>query len=206
MIIAGLGNPGTEYQQTRHNVGFLAVDALARRYKVTFGSQSHRALRCAFSFKGECHHLIKPLTYMNLSGEAVSGILAAEQLTPPQLLVIVDDVNLPLGRVRLRERGSDGGHNGLKSIISLIGTDFWRLRIGIGQPQQSTSEHESLVDHVLGPMNPAELQILEKLLQDLPGLVSLWLLGRGTAAMGKFNGRDYAQPEDEKPPPDSAPQ
>ncbi len=195
MLIAGLGNPGREYQDTRHNIGFMAADALCSRFKVSFGQMKHKAVSTVFSFKGETHHLVKPQTYMNLSGESVSQFLSSLQLHPSELLVILDDINLPVGRLRLRPSGSDGGHNGLKSIIGYIGRDFWRLRIGVGLPEaQGQSGNHDLVSHVLGPFSSTDVKILEKVLSEIPDLVSMVLLGMGNRAMGRFNGRDFAAP------------
>ena len=204
MIIAGLGNPGSEYQGTRHNVGFLAVDILAIRFNCRLEDKAHRALRGTFNFKGDRHLLVKPLTYMNLSGEAVVPIVAEEQATAADLLVIVDDVNLPLGQWRLRAAGGHGGHNGLKSIIAGLGEQFWRLRIGVGAPRHGAPgsgppPHEELVAHVLGPLDKDERGILERQFVELPEMVCMILAGMGQRAMGKFNGRCYEQDPSEEP-------
>lgn len=198
MIIAGLGNPGAQYAQTRHNVGFIAADVLAGRYRTKFDSTRFRADCADFSFKGEAHTLIKPLTYMNLSGESVAGNIENQGLTPEKLLVIVDDINLPTGRVRLRQRGSDGGHNGLKSIIQFVGDSFWRLRIGVGLPAEKgeSQSHHNLVNHVLGEFDSDESKALEAVMKAVPEIVTLVLIGRGPYAMGKYNGIDFA-PETE---------
>jgi peptidyl-tRNA hydrolase, PTH1 family len=212
MLIAGLGNPGAEYADTRHNIGFTAIDVLAERFKCVARQPRQRALVAPFTFKGQSHLLAKPQTYMNLSGESVAPLLAEEGLPTDCLLVIVDDINLPVGRVRLRNSGNDGGHNGLKSIIQFIGTGFWRLRIGVGQPisgegtpttssgTKSLPGHDSLVSHVLGPITPAEKSILQDFLKELPELVALLLLGRGGQAMGRFNGRRFGVPPEEPSP------
>ncbi|NLI77330.1 MAG: aminoacyl-tRNA hydrolase [Candidatus Riflebacteria bacterium] len=193
MIIVGLGNPGPEYENTRHNVGFWAVDAAAERFKTRFTPSPWKARAAAFSFKGAAHHLVKPITFMNLSGESVSRIMAAEGCTASDLLVIVDDVNIPVGRLRLRPSGSEGGHNGLRSIIGYIGQDFWRLRLGVGKPAQG-APGGGLVDHVLGPVPAGERAILELVLRDVPEIITLLLLGMGPKAMSRFNCRDYAAP------------
>ncbi|MDO9026898.1 MAG: aminoacyl-tRNA hydrolase [bacterium] len=128
--LAGLGNPGREYSQTRHNLGFMALDLLAEQLKLSW---KRRAL---YSCAGDARRglfLIKPLTFMNQSGLAVAKALSYQKIPVPQLLVICDDVNLPLGKIRLRAKGSDGGHNGLKSVIKHLGSqDFARLRLGMG--------------------------------------------------------------------------
>jgi len=197
MIIAGLGNPGKEYENTRHNVGFLAIEALAGRFRAKFDRMSNRALVASFSFKGEAHLLAKPQTYMNLSGDAIAGLLNSESHTPSQLLVVVDDINLPVGKIRLRSSGCDGGHNGLKSIIGYIGIDFWRLRIGVGLPKSdSNDESRDLVNHVLGPPANDEKEILDRVISDIPDLVAMILLGMGGKAMSRYNGKNYADPDD----------
>ncbi|HOT30503.1 MAG TPA: aminoacyl-tRNA hydrolase [Candidatus Ozemobacteraceae bacterium] len=189
MLIVGLGNPGSEYENTRHNVGFRAADVLAERFRARFDRSRHRAREASFSFKGESHLLIKPQTYMNLSGESVAAFIAAEQLTPESVLVIVDDINLPSGKIRLRSSGADGGHNGLKSIIGHIGQQFWRLRIGVGMPSGA-----GLVDHVLGPFTPEEETILARVMADVPELTTMWLIGMGGRAMNRFNAKLYTDP------------
>lgn len=186
MIIAGLGNPGREYDRTRHNVGFWSMDALAKRFKTVFNQTKHQALVADFCFKGARHFLVKPQTFMNLSGESVSELLKSLQFLPQELLVIVDDVNLPVGRLRLRSAGSAGGHNGLKSIIGYIGEDFWRLRIGVGKP-----EGRGLVGYVLGEVTAEETGIFADLLEDVPEIVVMFLMESGLRAMSRFNGRNY---------------
>ena len=126
---------------------------------------------------------------MNLSGESVAAFIAAEQLTPESVLVIVDDINLPSGKIRLRSSGADGGHNGLKSIIGHIGQQFWRLRIGVGMPSGA-----GLVDHVLGPFTPGEETILARVMADIPELTTMWLIGMGGRAMNRFNAKLYTDP------------
>lgn len=189
MLIVGLGNPGSEYEHTRHNIGFRAADVLAERFRTRFDRSRHHAREALFSFKGESHFLIKPQTFMNLSGESVAACITAEQLTPESVLVIVDDINLPSGKIRLRSSGADGGHNGLKSIIGRIGQQFWRLRIGVGMPQGA-----GLVNYVLGPFTPDEETILARVMVDIPELVTMWLIGMGGKAMNRFNAKQYVEP------------
>jgi len=199
MIIAGLGNPGPEYENTRHNVGFWALEALAKRFKTQFDLSPFKAKAASFTFKGGSHFLLKPMTYMNLSGEAVARFLTHEQMLIGDLIVIADDITIPVGKLRLRPSGSEGGHNGLRSIIGYIGKNFWRLRIGVGRPESGEAGCD-LISHVLGPMPALERGILDSALKDLPDLVTMLLLGMGPRAMSRFNGRDYSQPEPEFPP------
>ncbi|MGM0598224.1 MAG: aminoacyl-tRNA hydrolase [Candidatus Rifleibacteriota bacterium] len=200
MIIAGLGNPGEKYQSTRHNAGFWAVDSVAQKFRGSFDHKAHQSLICNFQFHGDKHLLIKPQTYMNLSGEALAGILLETDTNPDNLLVITDDINLPTGRIRLRASGSDGGHNGLKSIINHLGKGFWRLRIGVGQPRdEDESGHSILVDHVLGSITEEEEKIFEDIVQEIPDICALWLMGMGNKAMTRYNGFNFKKsPEDLK--------
>ena len=147
MIIVGLGNPGKEYEWTRHNLGFMLIDKLAHDAGIAVGSRECSSLVGRGRIEGVATKLAKPQTFMNLSGHAVSCLLAKEITEQPieQLVVISDDLALPLGRIRIRERGSAGGHNGLKSIIAALGTDeFLRLRIGI-QPEHPISDAKQFV-------------------------------------------------------------
>ncbi len=196
MIIAGLGNPGPEYANTRHNAGFWAADAIAAKFRTIFAPGRHQSLLGELELHGHNHLLVKPQTYMNLSGEAVSGLMLAYELQPQDLLVIVDDINLPTGRIRIRASGSDGGHNGLKSIISHIGRNFWRLRIGVGQPANANDDpHCNLVSHVLGAISAREAEIYRLVMAEVPDIVAMWLLGMGNKAMTRFNGIDFSAPE-----------
>ncbi len=196
MIIAGLGNPGKEYENTRHNAGFWAIEAIAQKFRAAFGPKRHQAFVCQLQFHGAQHLLLKPQTFMNLSGEAISAIMIETGTTPEELLVITDDINLPVGRIRLRSSGSDGGHNGLKSIINHIGKGFWRLRIGVGLPVTPDSDqHLHLVDHVLGSISDDETKIFTRINSVVPELAALWLMGMGNKAMTSYNGIDFSLPE-----------
>ncbi len=192
MLIVGLGNPGKEYENTRHNAGFWCADKLASYFAVGFSPiRKYQADIAVFKYNSDTHYLLKPLTYMNNSGEAVWAFLQDKNIEASQILVIEDDINLPVGRIRIRANGSAGGHNGLKSIISKIGEDFWRLRIGVGQPQtdnsNSDNEHEKLISHVLGEISPSEAIILRQVIKIIPELAQDWLNGEGSKVMNKFN-------------------
>lgn len=152
-MIVGLGNPGREYEQTRHNAGFRVMDAIAQELNVEINQKKFKALITAVRIKNEQVLLMKPQTYMNASGEAVGEAMRFYHMTPSDLLVIYDDLDLPIGKVRLREKGSAGGQNGVKSIISHIGTqEFDRIRVGIGKDSRIPT-----VDWVLGKIRKEDL-------------------------------------------------
>ncbi|MBI5092134.1 MAG: aminoacyl-tRNA hydrolase [Candidatus Hydrogenedentes bacterium] len=152
-MIVGLGNPGPRYKNTRHNVGFMVLDKLADALGAAFDKERHKSLIASARHNDEKLLLVKPLTFMNLSGEAVAAAGRNVLQEVSDLLVVVDDVNLPLGKLRIRTGGSAGGHNGLKSIIACMGTpEFPRLRIGVG----STEPGRDLRDHVLSSFHPDE--------------------------------------------------
>lgn len=157
-LIAGLGNIGNEYAGTRHNIGFMVLDAMAEASNSSFTDRRYGHI-CSVKFKGREFILLKPSTYMNLSGNAVRYWLNKEKIEPDNLLVIVDDIALPLGSIRLRPKGSDGGHNGLAHISSVLGTNqYARIRIGIGNGFHRGSQ----VKFVLGNWSPEEKKFLEK--------------------------------------------
>ena len=161
-LVVGLGNPGAEYRDTRHNVGFRVIDELARRWGVQQWRESFESLVAKTVRGDEPVLLCKPLTFMNLSGRAVAGIAGFYKVETPDLLVVTDDVALPLGRLRARRGGSDGGHNGLKSIAQSLGSDAYaRLRIGVGRgeiegPDGRVVGRPGMADHVLGRFRPQE--------------------------------------------------
>jgi len=157
-LIAGLGNPGPRYRNTRHNAGFAAVDRAAEKLKAEFVREKYRAILAETEWNGERLVFMKPMTYMNLSGESIARAVRYNNVELCDLLVVVDDANLELGRIRLRPEGSAGGHNGLKSIIDRLGTEeFPRLRIGVGQSRGAV-----LRDHVLSTFAPDEKPVAEK--------------------------------------------
>lgn len=133
-LIVGLGNPGREHRDNRHNIGFMAVDRLAERYGISMGKVQNRAITGNGRIGGQSVILVKPQTFMNLSGDAVGPLARYYKVPPANVLVIYDELDLPFGSVRLREKGGSGGHNGMKSIINHLGNDFPRLRLGIGRP------------------------------------------------------------------------
>lgn len=187
-LIVGLGNPGTRYRYTRHNVGFEVVDKLAGQLQVSLTQEKHGGLYCETRHAGAKLLLLKPLTFMNRSGSAVALAMRNSTMEPGDVLVIADDVNLPLGQVRLRAKGSAGGHNGLKSVIACLGTqEFPRLRIGVGE-----EEHGGLTDHVLGKFTPDERPEIEQAL-NLAMEAALVFVEEGIEmAMNRFNKRTAA--------------
>lgn len=195
MLIVGLGNPGKEYELTRHNVGFWCADKLAAYFAAKFSTtRNYRADMAAFSFGSEKHHIMKPLTYMNNSGEAVNAFANENNIEAEQILVFEDDINLPIGKIRIRAGGSAGGHNGLKSIISFIGEGFWRVRIGVGQPvseKTDGTEHEKLISHVLGEISDSEAHLFKKIVDVVPEIAETWLSGEGNKLMNKFNAMKF---------------
>jgi PTH1 family peptidyl-tRNA hydrolase len=182
-LIVGLGNIGDEYADTRHNIGFIAADALAADFKTGFGP-GRLASVARMSLKGRTLVAIKPTTYMNLSGKAVRYWMQKEGIGPESILVIADDLALPLGALRLKQRGSDGGHNGLISIIETIGTqEFPRLRIGIGNDFAKGYQ----VDYVLGRWGAEETKILVPRIETTVELVKSFVLTGAERTMNVFN-------------------
>jgi PTH1 family peptidyl-tRNA hydrolase len=194
-VICGLGNPGERYRLTRHNVGFRVVDLIADRWGLT-GQGRVRDGAAQLEVRREQPPenvlLVKPLRYMNLSGGPLRAAIRQSNVDPAEdLLVVTDDVDLPLGRVRLRREGSAGGHNGLRSIIaSLGGTDFPRLRVGIGR--QGTSR--ATVDHVLSTFRADEQVLATEAIATAADAVESWLAEGIDAAMNAFNGLDLSVP------------
>ena len=182
-LIVGLGNPGTEYQNTRHNIGFNAINFIANKYNINVNREKFKGM-CGEGFiNGEKVILFKPLTYMNLSGDAVKLLLDFYKLDMKDVLVIYDDISLEVGKLRIREKGSAGGHNGIKNIILNTGTDvFGRIKIGVGQPKGD------LVNHVLGKFPKEDTEVLNKILEIVVSATELIVKNDAKEAMNKFNG------------------
>lgn len=197
-ILCGLGNPGLRYENTRHNIGFDVVDRLSEKFPVIDSGLANRfEYRKIATADNDCI-LIKPDTFVNLSGEAAVAAMELFDAEPAQFFVIVDDFHLPLGRIRLRRSGSDGGHKGLISIIECLATDqFPRLRMGIGPlPECCREDTERISEFVLGAFNQAERKIVDKMIE--LGVEALAeVIGSGLeAAISKFNNRDvFPTPE-----------
>jgi PTH1 family peptidyl-tRNA hydrolase len=185
-LIVGLGNPGFEYHMTPHNLGFMAIDRLADDCGKELSRREAQALTASTELAGERVVLAKPQTYMNLSGLAVSRLLQNYELTPHDLLVLVDEIEIPLGMLRVRPHGSAGGHNGLKSIIGALGcNDFVRVRMGVGPDRQI----EDYVSYLLKPFRPAEKELVAEML-DLAGEAVRVIIFEGVQkAMNRFNRR-----------------
>jgi PTH1 family peptidyl-tRNA hydrolase len=182
-LIVGLGNPGRQYENTRHNVGFRVLDELARRHQIDLTRRKFSGVTGSGSIRGEPVLLLKPETYMNLSGRSVREALTFHKLAPPDLLVIVDDMALPLAKLRMREKGSAGGHNGLTSLIQELGSDeFPRLRIGI-----EAVEGKRMVGHVLGAFTEEEESQIAAAVKRAADAAECWLIEGTPSAMNKFN-------------------
>lgn len=192
-LIVGLGNPGIEYQFTPHNAGFLAIDRIAARCSVVVGNRRSKALTASAKIAGRQVLLAKPETYMNLSGSSVAAL--AEELNIDRsrdIIVLYDEVALPLGSIRIRERGSAGGHNGVKSISGALGTEEWlRVRIGIAPEEEKAAEsaRQGRKDYVLRPFRKQELAVLDKALDDVASAVEMILTEGPSVAMNMFNRR-----------------
>lgn len=184
-LVVGLGNPGSQYEGSRHNVGFMVVDLLARRKRVGVTQRRFHALVGQCEVCGEQVLLAKPLTYMNRSGYAVRAIAGWYEVGISDIMVVVDDMALEPGRLRVRPKGSDGGHNGLKSIIALLGSDeFPRVRVGIGRPGPA----EDAVSYVLGWFARAEFAVMSEAFGRAADAVEAWAASGIDAAMNRFNG------------------
>lgn len=186
VLVVGLGNPGPQYARTRHNVGFQCVDRLAESFGWPFSRQQAKALLAA-GIKGDAKViLVKPMTFMNLSGQAVAPIAHFYKVVPADMLVICDDLDLPLGRLRVRTEGGSAGQKGVESIIQSLGTSaFPRLRIGIGRPS-----HNDAVNYVLGRFNEDDAVTFARVLDRAVDAVNVFLERGIDAAMNEFNGLD----------------
>ncbi len=185
-LIVGLGNPGREYEGTRHNVGFRVADLLARRWSIDYKKKRRFSAEVAEARRGsEVLVLVKPLTYMNLSGEAVAVVREWHKCRPSDVIVVYDDADLGLGRIRVRGKGSSGGHNGMQSVIEALGTDeVARIKLGIGR---SEGARDGLRDHVLSRFSAVEEKVVDEMVACAAAAVESWV-DRGLAAtMNAFN-------------------
>jgi PTH1 family peptidyl-tRNA hydrolase len=192
-LVVGLGNPGPRYAGTRHNVGFDAVDLLARRHGVEWAAAPRGAQALVANWRAAGAIVAKPLTFMNLSGAAIVALLQFYKIEPADMLVIVDEVQLETGRIRVRPSGSAGGHNGLKSIIGSLGSDaFPRLRIGVGRGDT----RRNLADHVLAKFDGEERSVIEDAIVRAADATELFIVEGIQPAMNRFNmKKDDGKPE-----------
>lgn len=181
-IVLGIGNPGAQYRGTRHNVGYMVLDVLSRRFGVKSGRSRFRAVTAEITVGEQKALLVKPVTYVNLSGFAAAAALTYYDLDLEDFLVVCDDMNLPPGRIRVRKGGSSGGHNGLQSVADAVHTeDFPRLRVGIGTPARDG------VDHVLGRFSKDETVAMKQALEHAADTVETWVTEGIEPAMNTFN-------------------
>jgi len=198
-LVVGLGNPGADYARHRHNIGFQVLDALARSHGLSFSREKlARAHAAQGRIGGRSVLLAKPQTFMNRSGQTVGRLARRFKIPPQQILVVYDDLDLPLGRLRLRPEGGSGGHKGMRSIIEALGSqEFPRLRVGIDRPPGQMDP----ADYVLHPFSKEDQEILAPVLDQAVAAVEAWLEGGIVVAMGRFN-----RPPVQEPPPDSGEQ
>ena len=184
-LIAGLGNPGRKYEKTKHNMGFCVVDELIDRHRIAYSGTAMKAMYGKGMIGGEKVILIKPMTYMNLSGEALQEFVHYYKIDPEtELLVIYDDIDLEPGKLRIRKKGSAGSHNGMKSVIQCLGTDrFARIRVGIG----GKPEHWDLADYVLAPFAPEARAAVDEAISHAADAAELIDAGEIDKAMNQFN-------------------
>lgn len=186
-VIVGLGNPGKNYEKTRHNAGFMAIDAIADKYGISVKEKKHKALCGTGVIEGQKVLLVKPQTYMNLSGESVAEIMNFYKLDPEEeMLVIFDDISLAPGNIRIRKKGSAGGHNGIKSLIAHTGTQgFMRIKVGVGEKPKGWD----LADYVLGHFSEDDTKKLEEVMPDIVRAAVLMMQGDVDKAMNEYNAK-----------------
>lgn len=185
-LIAGLGNPSRTYEGTRHNIGFTMIDAIGNKFGIDVTTKKHKALVGRGIIDGMRVILAKPQTYMNLSGESVREIADFYKIEPENIIIIYDDISLDVGQLRIRKKGSAGGHNGIKNIIAHLGTqEFPRIKVGIG----NKPEGWDLADYVLSKYSKAEQEALEEASEGVIGAVKLMLMDDIEAAMNKYNAK-----------------
>ena len=193
-IIVGLGNPGKEYEGTRHNAGFDVIDRLADQYHISVEERKHRAFCGKGVIGGQKVVLVKPQTYMNLSGESVRSIVDYYKIDEEsELLVIFDDISLDVGQIRIRKKGSAGGHNGIKNIIAQLGTqNFYRIKVGVGAKPKGWD----LADYVLGRFSSKEREVVDAAIQDAADAVEMIIEKGIDAAMNHYNGSGKKKKEE----------
>lgn len=186
-MIVGLGNIGKEYETTRHNIGFMVADAIAKKHEVSFNKEERDAMVAEFHVGGEKILIIKPTTFMNDSGVAVGQFARFYNIAPKDIVIIHDDMDLPVGFLRIRPNGSSGGHNGIKSVQSHLGTDgFVRFRVGIGHP---VHEHKVVLDYVLTKFNQEEQKIMTNTIDNVANAADAWITDELEKVMNKYNSK-----------------
>lgn len=184
-IICGLGNPGTQYEGTRHNIGFMTIDTLCEKYKLDCKKLRFKSLTCDAMISGKRCLIMKPTTFMNNSGEAVTEAMSFYKIPPERTVIVFDDISLEPGKLRIRRKGSDGGHNGIKSIIYLSGSDmFPRIKMGVGAKPHPDY---NLADWVLGHFRKEQAEALETAMDNAVSSIELMVGGKMNEAMNKFN-------------------
>lgn len=184
-MIAGLGNPGAEYAMSRHNIGFDVIDRLSDKYGIDLNKSKFNGLFGKGTIEGQSVLLVKPLTYMNLSGEAIAPLLRFYQIDCCDLLIIQDDMDLPVGKIRVRAKGSSGGHNGLKSLIRHLHTEeFARIKVGIGHPAK---DHQAVINHVLHGFTQEQQPMIEAALERSVAASAAWLTEPLSKVMTVYN-------------------
>ena len=186
-VIVGLGNPEKKYEGTRHNIGFAVIDALADKYNISIKDKKHKALCGTGVIEGVKVMLVKPLTYMNLSGDSVADVMNFYKLDPEEdMLVVYDDISLAPGNIRVRKKVSAGGHNGIKSIIARCGTqNFMRVRVGVGEKPEGWD----LADHVLGHFSDEDSRLVREAVDDAIGAIVMMSQGDVDQAMNNYNAK-----------------
>lgn len=184
--IVGLGNPGRKYHETRHNVGFMVIDKLLERHQWSLNKSKFKGLFTMETYQGEKVIILQPQTYMNLSGESLKPLMEFYNLSPEDVTVVYDDLDLPLGKIKLRQTGGHGGHNGIRSIIDQLGTkQFNRLRFGIGRPQGPIP----VIDYVLGKFQGEDAQLLDQSLTRATDAMESWITQPFPEIMNEYNKR-----------------
>ena len=186
-VIVGLGNPEKKYDGTRHNIGFAVIDALADKYNISIKDKKHKALCGTGVIEGVKVMLVKPLTYMNLSGDSVADVMNFYKLDPEEdMLIVYDDISLAPGNIRVRKKGSAGGHNGIKSIIARCGTqNFMRVKVGVGEKPEGWD----LADHVLGHFSDEDSRLVREAIDDAIGAIVMMSRGDVDQAMNNYNAK-----------------
>jgi PTH1 family peptidyl-tRNA hydrolase len=197
-LIVGLGNPGKQYENTRHNVGFKVVEKLAQKHGLTFGKTEHHAQTASGTMLGKRVLLAKPLTYMNSSGDAVQPLVSFYKIEPDHILIVGDDIDIPVGTLRLRKSGSSGGQNGLKHILQRLGTqEIARARFGVGRPPG----HKEAAAHVLAPFKGDEAILAMEVTDRAVQAAETWLTDGIEMAMTRYNGTGEEKEKKPKPEP-----